>query len=110
MDYIDHVSLTRHKSYCDFSALAADRRLVLATTKAQNDYTRFRFLPGDLVMFGRESAGVPQEVHQASDKRITIAMQNNMRSLNIAVSAAMICGEAMRQFKTKMNTSSARSG
>lgn len=100
MDYMDHVSVTRHTSYDDFARFSVTRRVVLATTKAEADYTNFQFMPGDLVMFGRESAGVPQNVHDACDQRITIAMQNNMRSLNIAVSAAMICGEAVRQLKS----------
>lgn len=97
MDYIEQVEITRHDSYPHFMAAMAARRLILATTKVSSGYTDFAFQPGDVVMFGRESAGVPQEVQEAFDHRITIPIRPQARSLNIAVSVAMIAGEALRQ-------------
>ncbi|CAN7363040.1 tRNA (cytidine(34)-2'-O)-methyltransferase [Pararhizobium sp. LjRoot235] len=99
MDYIASVTLTRHVSWDRFeeARLAEGRRLVLASTKAAERYTRFRFLPGDTLLFGRESAGVPDHVHDRADGRIIIPMVAGQRSLNIAMSVAMIAGEAIRQ-------------
>jgi tRNA (cytidine/uridine-2'-O-)-methyltransferase len=99
MDYIASVTLTRHVSWDRFeeTRLAEGRRLVLASTKAAETYTRFRFLPGDTLLFGRESAGVPDHVHSKADGRIIIPMVEGQRSLNVAMSVAMIAGEAIRQ-------------
>ncbi len=97
MDYIDQVEITRHDSYPQFMETMGDKRVVLATTKALLGYTSFEFQAGDIVMFGRESAGVPDEVHEAISQRITIPIRPEARSLNIAVSVAMITGEALRQ-------------
>ena len=99
MDYLDAVSLQRHISWTQFQEWRqADRgRLVLATTKAAEIYTDFRFLPGDIIMTGRESAGVPDSVHGATDARIKIPMRSSLRSINVAVAAAMLLGEALRQ-------------
>ncbi len=99
MDYLDSAKIRRHPSFEDFLAEMTDHRIILATTKGACEYTSFNFLPGDILLFGRESAGVPDDVHAAADERIFIPMHNNMRSLNIAVSAAMITGEAIRQLK-----------
>jgi tRNA (cytidine/uridine-2'-O-)-methyltransferase len=99
MDYLDHVAWTRHDDFAAFQRwrTTESRRLVLMTTRATLPYADFAFLPGDVVMAGRESAGVPDDVHEAADARILIPMQPAMRSLNVAVSVAMVAGEALRQ-------------
>ncbi|KRB50833.1 tRNA methyltransferase [Rhizobium sp. Root708] len=99
MDYIAAAALTRHVTWGHFDAWRqrTPRRLVLASTKASGRYTDFAFRPDDILLFGRESAGVPDNVHDRSDARILIPMVEGQRSINVAVSAAMIVGEAMRQ-------------
>lgn len=99
MDYIAAVTLTRHVNWERFEEvrLAAGRRLVLASTKAAEPYTRFSFQPNDTLLFGRESAGVPDHVHDKADGRIIVPMVEGQRSLNVAMSVAMIAGEAIRQ-------------
>ena len=103
MDYLDAVSLERHASFADFEAWrragASKRRLVLLTTAAEQPYWDAAFLPGDVLMVGRESAGVPQPVHDAADLRVTIPMRPPLRSLNVAVAAGMVLGEALRQLR-----------
>jgi tRNA (cytidine/uridine-2'-O-)-methyltransferase len=102
MDYLDRVHILRHPSWRAFQASrsASGARLVLATTRAALPYTAFAFEPDDVIMMGRESAGVPDEVHEAAQGRILVPMQKGLRSLNVAVSAAMILGEALRQTET----------
>jgi tRNA (cytidine/uridine-2'-O-)-methyltransferase len=99
MDYIASVTLTRHVNWERFEAvrLHEGRRLVLASTKAAEPYTRFSFQPNDTLLFGRESAGVPDHVHDRADSRIIVPMVEGQRSLNVAMSVAMIAGEALRQ-------------
>ncbi|CAN7317897.1 tRNA (cytidine(34)-2'-O)-methyltransferase [Ensifer adhaerens] len=98
MDYIASVTLTRHINWERFEAwVPTGRRLVLASTKAAEPYTRFEFRPDDILLFGRESAGVPDHVHDRAEGRILIPMAEGQRSLNVAMSAAMIAGEAIRQ-------------
>ena len=99
MDYIAKAMLTRHVNHAAFEAWRATtgRRIVLASTKAALPYTDFHFRPDDVLLFGRESAGVPNDVHDGADARILIPMQSGQRSLNVAVSVAMIAGEALRQ-------------
>ncbi|KLK93300.1 tRNA methyltransferase [Microvirga vignae] len=99
MDYLNHVTITRHISWRAFEEWRREGqgRLVLATTKGAVPYTDFRYEPEDIILVGRESAGVPDEVHEAADARIIVPMQAGMRSLNVAVTAAMILGEALRQ-------------
>ncbi|MFN3891405.1 MAG: tRNA (cytidine(34)-2'-O)-methyltransferase [Beijerinckiaceae bacterium] len=99
MDYLDRLRIDRHASWSAFEdwRRAKGRRLVLLTTRASTPYTRFAFRPGDALMVGRESLGAPDEVHAAADARITIPMRPGMRSLNVAFSAAMVIGEALRQ-------------
>lgn len=99
MDYLDSARIVRHDSWTRFCEEAATRRIVLATTAADLSYTRFRFDADDILLFGRESAGVPEAVHAHADHRITIPMQPGMRSLNVAMSCAMITGEALRQLQ-----------
>ncbi|KAA2244171.1 tRNA (cytidine(34)-2'-O)-methyltransferase [Salinarimonas soli] len=99
LDYLDAVEIARHRSFAAFEAWRAGegRRLVLATTKGAVPYTDFAYRPGDVVMVGRESAGVPDDVHAAADARVLIPMRPAMRSLNVAMAAAMIVGEGLRQ-------------
>src|ERR1700688_1938226 len=99
MDYLDAVTIMRHGSWRDFEAwrAAEHHRLVLFTTAAATPYLDYRFAPADVLLFGRESAGVPPEVHQAADARLVIPMRPGLRSLNVAVAAAMAAGEALRQ-------------
>jgi tRNA (cytidine/uridine-2'-O-)-methyltransferase len=99
MDYLAAATLTRHVNWEHFEAWrqTTGRRLVLASTKASGRYTDFAFRPDDILLFGRESAGVPDHVHDKADARIVVPMVEGQRSINLAVSAAMITGEAMRQ-------------
>jgi tRNA (cytidine/uridine-2'-O-)-methyltransferase len=99
MDYLDSVDLARHISWQAFlAARAADSgRLVLLTTRAATAYTDAPFHADDTLMVGRESAGVPDAVHALADLRVKIPLRKNLRSLNVAVAAAMVLGEALRQ-------------
>ncbi len=99
MDYLDAVTIVRHASWDEFESwrAAGKHRLVLFTTGGAQPYLDYRFAAEDVLLFGRESAGVPQEVHQAADARLVIPMRSGMRSLNVAVAAAMAAGEALRQ-------------
>ena len=99
LDYLDAVTIDRHVSFAAFEAWrrAAGRRLVLLTTHAAMPYPRFAFAPGDVLLVGRESAGVPPAVHDAADARLLIPMRPGFRSINVAVAAATVLGEAMRQ-------------
>ena len=99
MDYLDAVTIVRHESWSAFEAWrrGAPCRLVLLTTGAAVSYLEHRFEAADVLLFGRESAGVPAEVHQAADARLVIPMRPGLRSLNVAVAAAMAAGEALRQ-------------
>jgi tRNA (cytidine/uridine-2'-O-)-methyltransferase len=99
MDYLEMAALTRHVDWDSFEQwrLGAARRLVLMTTKAALPYTAFAFADGDILLFGRESAGAPDKVHEAADARLLIPMPGGGRSLNVALSVAMVAGEAMRQ-------------
>lgn len=97
MDYINHLTYQRHQSWKDFESQIGPRRLILLTTKGAEDYRSFTFQPDDLLMVGRESAGVPNDVHNRADARVTIPMIPQIRSLNVALSAAMVLGEALRQ-------------
>ena len=99
MDYIEMAALTRHIDWSAFEDWRKKdgRRLVLLSTKAATPYTNFSFADGDMLLFGRESAGVPDPVHQAADARLTIPMQGSARSINVALSVAMVAGEAIRQ-------------
>ena len=96
MDYLDRVEMTRHGSW-DAYRRAAAGRLVLLTTKGGTRYTDFAFRPDDNIVLGRESAGVPEAVHAAADARLRIPMQAGARSINVALAAAMVLSEALRQ-------------
>ena len=102
LDYLGSVTINRHASWRAFEEWRrrAGLRLVLATTKGALPYASFAFGRDDLILLGRESAGVPDEVHAAADARVVGPMQEGLRSLNVAVAAAMILGEALRQTGT----------
>lgn len=99
MDYLDQVDLTIHPGWDSFCTTAAERqyRLVLLTTGADRAYTDFSFDGNDVIILGRESAGVPEDVHRRADARLKIPIAPNARSLNVATAAAMALGEALRQ-------------
>lgn len=99
MDYLDRADITKHTDFETFerARAAAGARLLLLSTTAELPYTDFAFQPDDILLLGRESAGVPQKVHDAADERVLIPMSGAMRSLNVAVAAAMVVGEALRQ-------------
>jgi tRNA (cytidine/uridine-2'-O-)-methyltransferase len=99
MDYLDQVTIMRHTGWLAFEAWrsAAGARLILLTTSARVSYFDHAFRRDDVLMFGRESAGVPEKVHKAADVRLAVPMREGLRSLNVAVAAAMVVGEAMRQ-------------
>ena len=97
MDYLNHVSVTRHLNWAAFQDKLPGQRRVLLSTKAPQTYTEFGFQAGDILILGRESAGVPDAVHDAVDARLTIPLKPGLRSFNLAVAAAMVAGEALRQ-------------
>jgi tRNA (cytidine/uridine-2'-O-)-methyltransferase len=99
MDYLDQVALVRHPSWEVFEGWrrAQGLRLVLFTTRAAASYLDHAYAPRDILMFGRESAGVPDEVHAAAEVRLKVPMRADMRSLNVAMTCAMAVGEALRQ-------------
>ncbi len=99
MDYLDQVNWTRHDSWTKFQGWRKEtgNRLLLFTTKGATPYLDFRYHPSDILLFGRETAGVPQAVADASDARLVIPIRKGLRSLNVAIAAAMALGEALRQ-------------
>ncbi len=97
MDYIDHVEVVRHASFAAFRATLGTRRLVLFTTKARQSAYDFAYQTDDILLFGKESAGVPPEVANACHARVRIPMRPEVRSMNLATSAALALGEALRQ-------------
>lgn len=102
MDYLEQVSYRRHNSWQDFLNYRREHpdeygRIVLMTTHASEPYVDFEFKPNDIILMGRESAGVPEEVHNMADARLLIPMNPNARSINMAIAAAMVVGEALRQ-------------
>jgi tRNA (cytidine/uridine-2'-O-)-methyltransferase len=99
MDYLDQVRWVRHDSWTRFEDWRREggHRLLLFTTKGATPYLDFTYQASDILLFGRESAGVPQEVAQAADARLVIPLKAGLRSLNVATAAAMALGEALRQ-------------
>ncbi len=96
MDYLDRVAMSRHASWPAFRRVRAGR-LVLLTTRGEDRLSGFRFRNGDTILLGRESAGVPEPVHDAADARVVIPMTDGARSLNVALAAALALGEALGQ-------------
>jgi tRNA (cytidine/uridine-2'-O-)-methyltransferase len=96
MDYLAEADVTRHESWATFERKRRGR-LLLLTTKAERSYLDMAFSAGDVLLLGRESAGVPDAVHQAADARLRIPMRAGQRSINVALAASMVLGEALRQ-------------
>ena len=99
MDYLEIAALTRHLDFAVFEDWRRNqgRRLVLFSTKSALRYTEFAFVEGDVLLFGRESSGVPDVVHDAADAQLLIPMPGGGRSLNVTLAAAIVAGEAIRQ-------------
>ena len=97
MDYYDLATITRHASWAAFCRDRAPGRLVLLTTKGARTFPDVAFEPSDTLLLGRESAGVPDEVHDAADLRLRVPLQAGARSLNVALAASMVLSEALRQ-------------
>lgn len=102
MDYKDAVEITKHNDWNSFTAAYPGRRIVLMTTKASVPYADFTFKTGDILLAGRESAGVPDHVHEYVQGRVVIPMAEGLRSLNIVNATSMIAGEALRQTRWSM--------
>ena len=101
MDYIGRVRLSRHASWRAFLEwrMGVGARLVLLTTRAPLAHIDFAYSSGDILLVGRESAGVPDEVHRAADARVRVPLEAGLRSLNVAIAAAIVAGEAIRQIR-----------
>jgi len=97
MDYLNEKDIKFHKSAGDFFRYKENQRIILMTTKASISYTKFKFNINDTILFGRESAGVPTNVHKLIKNKLKIPMKNNRRSLNIASSVAIILAESLKQ-------------
>ena len=97
MDYLGLAYLTRHDSWAAFEAASAGARIVLLTTKGATPYLDFAFAPTDILLLGRESAGVPDAVHASAEARLYIPMRGGLRSLNVALAGAIVTAEALRQ-------------
>ena len=97
MDYMGMSRLFRYEDYDDFLKKNKNKRIVLMTTKAKKHYHKFKFKKNDMMLFGRESAGVPENLHKTIKNRIKIPMNKKTRSLNVAMSVAIISAEALRQ-------------
>ena len=99
MDYIDHLKYKRHYDWQHFYDWTKEKkvRLILMTTKSQESLYNFKFKPSDILLFGRESAGVPDNIHEIVDHRLTIPMQDGVRSINLSSSVALVLGEGLRQ-------------
>jgi len=99
MDYINHIKYKRHLDWETFYKWSKKNnfRLILLTTKSKQKYTEYQFKNNDILLFGRESAGVPQNIHDIVDEQLTIPMKKNLRSINVSSSVALVIGEACRQ-------------
>ena len=101
MDYIDHLNYKRHIDWQHFYDWSQGKkyRLILMTTKARQSFYEFEFHSSDILLFGRESAGVPDNIHQLVNHRLTIPMKKGVRSINLSSSVALVLGEGLRQTK-----------
>ncbi len=97
MDYMGMSRIFRYEDYDDFMKKNKDKRIVLMTTKAKKHYHKFKFKKNDMMLFGRESAGVPESLHKTIKNRVKVPMNKKTRSLNVAMSVAIISAEALRQ-------------
>ena len=101
MDYMEKDKINYYKNSKDFFNSKKKQRIILITTKAKKSYTDFKFKTNDTILFDRESSGVPENVHKIVNKRLTIPMVNNKRSLNLSTSVAMILSESLKQIKNR---------
>ena len=99
MDYIDHLEYKKHDDWKHFYKWIKENkfRLILMTTKSEDSLYNFEFRSSDILLFGRESAGVPDNIHQIVDYRLTIPMKDGVRSINLSSSVALVLGESLRQ-------------
>ena len=97
MDYLEKSKIIRYKTFDDFLLKKKNSRIILMTTKAKKNYYTFKFKPKDTLLFGRESAGVPERIHKIAYERLKIPLKNNTRSLNITIAASIALSEALRQ-------------
>ena len=97
LDYLDICNLQFYESYDDFFSKKRDTRLILLTTKSNSDYTKFLYKKNDTLVFGKESAGVPEKIHNSIQNKLTVKMNKKTRSFNIASSVAIVASEALRQ-------------
>ena len=97
LDYLDICNLRFYESYNDFFSKKKDTRLILLTTKSNSNYTKFLYKKNDTLVFGKESAGVPEKIHNSIQNKLTIKMNKKTRSFNIASSVAIVASEALRQ-------------
>jgi tRNA (cytidine/uridine-2'-O-)-methyltransferase len=97
LDYIDHADIVRHSSWQRYCAARGKGRLVLLTTAASTRYVDVDYRPDDTLMVGRESVGAPEMVHEAADARVRVPLRPGLRSLNVAIAAGIVLGEALRQ-------------
>ena len=102
MDYIDHLDYKRHVDWEAFYQWSKihNHKLILLTTKSQKKYYDFKFNNSDILLFGRESAGMPEKIHQCANERLLIPMQKGLRSLNVSSATSMVLGEALRQLNS----------
>ena len=105
MDYIDHLEYKRHNDWQHFYKWIKEKklRLILMTTKSEDSLYNFEFRSSDILLFGRESAGVPDNIHQIVDHRLTIPMKDGVRSINLSSSVALVLGEGLRQTNQLLN-------
>ena len=99
LDYLNKTNITLHPGWDFFQEKYPDRRRILLTTKTDSCYTKFQFEYGDILLLGRETAGVPKSIHKSLNYKITIPMKRGLRSFNLGVAAAMVTGEALRQLE-----------
>ena len=97
LDYLDICNLQFYESYDDFFSKKKDTRLILLTTRSSSDYTKFLYKKNDTLVFGKESAGVPEKIHNTIQNKLTIKMNKKTRSFNITTSVAIVASEALRQ-------------
>jgi tRNA (cytidine/uridine-2'-O-)-methyltransferase len=97
LDYLDRARVIRHPSWEGFREQTRGQRIILMTTRATLPYTEFTFIPRDIILMGRETSGVPREVHASADARLVIPIVPGNRSLNVAIACAIVTGEALRQ-------------
>ena len=97
MDYLEKTKIITYSSYEKFLIKKKNSRVILMTTKAKKNYTNFKFKPDDTLLFGRESAGVPEKVHKKANEKLKIPLKSNTRSLNISMAVGITLSEALRQ-------------